>query len=325
MKILIAGGSGTLGQRIAADFAGRGDEVVVLTRSPRDDFPFRQIAWDGRTVGAWAGELEGSVLINLAGEVVDRPPTQRNIEMLRRSRVEPTRALVQASQACKPSPVVWVQASSTAIYGDAGDIVITEEAPIPQGPPQMPGVALPWEQAAKAATSERLVIFRMSLVLDTNTPVLDRLSMLVKLGLGGRISTGRQWVSWIHVRDMLRALRFVVNSEIEGVVNVTSPHPVQNETLMKELRRHLNRPWSPPTPTPLVKLGAWFMGSDPAIALTGRRCVPARLLEAGFDFELPDLRSAFDDLFGSRTVRGPRVGTTQRNRWSILRDRKSGG
>jgi uncharacterized protein len=155
MKIVIAGGSGTLGQRIAADFAGRGDEVVVLTRSPRDDFPFRQIGWDGRTVGAWAGELEGSVLINLAGEVVDRPPTQRNIEMLRRSRVEPTRALVQASQACKPSPVVWVQASSTAIYGDAGDIVITEEAPIPQGPPQMPGVALPWEQAAKAATSER--------------------------------------------------------------------------------------------------------------------------------------------------------------------------
>jgi NAD dependent epimerase/dehydratase family enzyme len=117
MKIVLAGGSGTLGQRIAADFAGRGDEVVVLTRSPRDDFPFRQIGWDGRTVGAWGGELEGSVLINLAGELVDRPPTQRNIEMLRRSRVEPTRALVQASQACKPSPLVWVQASSPRSTG----------------------------------------------------------------------------------------------------------------------------------------------------------------------------------------------------------------
>ncbi len=164
----------------------------------------------------------------------------------------------------------------------------------------MPGVAHPWEQAAKTATAGRQVIFRMSLVLDKNTPVLDRLTMLVRLGLGGRIGTGRQWVSWIHVRDMLRALRFVMANEINGVVNVTSPNPVQNHTLMEELRRHLNRPWSPPTPVPLVRLGAWLMGSDPEIALTGRRCIPARLIEAGFDFEYPDLPGALDDLFGSR-------------------------
>ncbi len=175
---------------------------------------------------------------------------------------------------------------------------VTEEFPIPAGPPQMPGVALPWEQTAKAASCGRQVIFRMSLVLDTNTPVLDRLSMLVKLGLGGRISTGRQWVSWIHVRDMLGALQFVIDNPIEGVVNVTTPNPVQNAVLMRELRQHLNRPWSPPTPAALVKVGAWLMGSDPAIALTGRRCIPARLLEAGFDFELAHLRPALDDLFG---------------------------
>jgi uncharacterized protein len=215
--------------------------------------------------------------------------------------VEPTRALVQASRECKP--LVWVQASSTAIYGDAGEAVISEEAPIPPGPPQMPGVALPWEEAAKSANCERQIIFRMSLVLDRDTPVLNRLSLLVILGLGGRISTGRQWVSWIHVRDMIRALRFVVDNEIEGVVNVTCPDPVRNQTLMRELRRHLNRPWSPPTPALFVRLGAWLMGSDPEIALTGRRCVPSRLLEAGFDFELPDLRSALDDLFGP----GPRA------------------
>jgi uncharacterized protein len=286
-----------LGRRIATNLAGRGDEVVVLTRSPRENLPFRQVVWDGRTVGDWAGELEDSVLINLAGELVDRRPTQANIELLRRSRVEPTGALVRASDACAKPPVLWLQASSTAIYGDAGDAAITEKGPIPPGPPQMPGVALPWEEAAKAANCERQVIFRMSLVLDTDTPVLDRLSMLVKLGLGGRISTGRQWVSWIHVTDMLGALRFVIDNEIEGVLNVTSPEPVQNETLMKELRRHLNRPWSPPVPAPLIRVGAWLMGSDPEIALTGRRCVPARLLESGFDFEYPDLRVALDDLF----------------------------
>jgi uncharacterized protein (TIGR01777 family) len=298
MKVIIAGGSGTLGRRIVAHLTAHGDEVAVLTRTPQKGFPFRQLAWDGRSVGDWAGELEGSLLINLAGEPVDRRPTQANIELLRRSRVEPTWALVQASRECKP--LVWLQASSTAIYGNAGDVVISEEAPIPPGPPQMPGVALPWEEAAKAANCDRQVTFRMSLVLDRDTPVLDRLSLLVKLGVGGQISSGRQWVSWIHVRDMLRALRFVVHNETEGVVNATSPHPVQNKTLMKELRRHLNRPWSPPTPAVFVKLGAWLMGSDPAIALTGRRCVPSRLLEAGFDFELPDLRSALDDLFGPR-------------------------
>jgi NAD dependent epimerase/dehydratase family enzyme len=160
----------------------------------------------------------------------------------------------------------------------------------------MPGVASPWEEAAKTGAADRQVIFRMSLVLDRNTPVLDRLSLLVRFGLGGRISTGQQWVSWIHVADMLRALRFVMDEPIAGVVNVTSPEPVTNETLMKELRAHLDRPWSPPAPAPLVKLGAWLMGSDPALALTGRRCVPARLHGAGFDFEFPSLARALDDL-----------------------------
>ena len=296
MTIVIAGGTGTLGQRIAADFQEDRD-VVVLTRSPRRNLPFRQVVWDGRSVGEWSKELESSILVNLAGELVDCRPTQANIELLRRSRVEPTRALALASHDCRRPPVLWLQGSSTAIYGDAGDAVITEDASIPPGPPQMPGVARPWEEAAKDGNADRQVIFRMSLVLDTDTPVLDRLSRIVKLGLGGRISTGRQWVSWIHVRDMLNALRFVIDNQIEGVLNVTSPHPVQNELLMKELRRHLNRPWSPPTPAPLVRLGAWLMGSDPEIALTGRRCVPGRLLEAGFDFEFPYLRAALDDLF----------------------------
>lgn len=295
MDIVIAGGSGTLGRRIAAFFASRNDDVAVLTRSPRQDFPFRQVAWDGRTVGEWGHELDGAVLINLAGELVDRRPTKANIELLRRSRVEPTSALAEASQAWKPA--LWIQASSTAIYGDAGNEVMTEASEIPPGPPQMPGVAGPWEQAARSGNADRQVIFRMSLVLDTHTPVLDRLSLIVKLGLGGRISTGRQWISWIHVKDMLRALQFLVERDIDGIINVTSPNPVTNETLMKELRSHLNRPWSPPTPAPLVKLGAWLMGSDPAIALTGRRCLPARLLDEGFEFELPELRSALDDLF----------------------------
>lgn len=298
MKIVLAGGTGTLGRRIAASLERTENEIVVLTRSPRDHFPFRQVRWDGRTLGDWAAELEDAVVVNLAGELVDRRPTKSNIELLRRSRVEPTQALVEASRACGRPPRLWLQASSTAIYGDAGETIVTEETPVPDGPPQMPGVARPWEDAARAANAERQVFFRMSLVLDNETPVLDRLTKIVKLGVGGRISTGRQWVSWIHVSDMLRALHFVLDSDLSGVLNVTSPSPVRNETLMKELRAHLNRPWSPPVPAPLVRIGALAMGSDPALALTGRRCIPARLLEAGFEFEFPELDRALDDLLG---------------------------
>lgn len=299
VKVVIAGGAGTLGRRIAADLERAGHQIVVLTRSPREDFPYGQVRWDGKTVGAWAAELDDAVVINLAGELVDRRPTPENIEVLRRSRVEPTRALVEASKRCATPPRLWLQASSTAIYGDAGDVVIDEDSPIPDGPPQMPGVARPWEEAALDANTQRLVILRSSLVLDTDTPVLDRLTTLVRLGLGGRISHGRQWVSWIHVDDFLRAVRFLIEGELAGVVNVTSPNPVQNSELMAELRRHLNRPWSPPAPAPLVRLGALAMGSDPALALTGRRCVPRRLGKAGFSFRFPELGPALDDLLGA--------------------------
>lgn len=295
MKIVIAGGTGVLGRRIATLFQDE-HEMVILTRSPRANAELRQVGWDGRTGGEWASELEGAILINLAGELVDKRPTRANIELLRRSRVEPTRALVEASK--RHGPALWIQGSSTAIYGDAGDTVITEESPIPEGPPQMPGVARPWEQAAADANAGRQVIFRMSLVFDIGTPVLDRLTKLVKLGLGGRIASGRQWVSWIHIHDMLSALRFVIDNDISGVLNVTTPEPVQNERLMAELRRHLNRPWSPPAPAPLVRIGALAMGSDPALALTGRRCIPARLVQAGFQFGFPHLSDALDDLLG---------------------------
>jgi NAD dependent epimerase/dehydratase family enzyme len=163
----------------------------------------------------------------------------------------------------------------------------------------MPGIARPWEEAAGDGLARRQVFFRMSLVLDIGTPVLDRLALLVRIGAGGRISTGKQWVSWIHVRDMLRALLFVLERDIDGILNVTSPEPVRNETLMRELRRHLRRPWSPPVPAPLVNVGAWLMGTDPALALTGRRCIPHRLLEEGFTFTCPRLGDALGDLFGA--------------------------
>lgn len=301
MKVVLAGGTGSLGRRLGADAAGRGDEVVILTRKRRADIAHRQLEWDGRTVGAWADELAGATVINLAGELVDRRPTTHNTEVLRRSRVEPTRALVAASSQLTVPPALWLQMSTLAIYGDGGQEIIDEHHAAADGPPQMAGVANAWEAAALGAVTERLVMMRTAIVLDRDTPAFNRLARLTRYGLGGRIGAGDQWVSRIHIDDLLSAVSFLRDrADLSGVIHLTAPEPVQNREMMASWRRTLHRPWSPPTPTPLVHLGALLMRTDPALALIGRRCVPRRLTDAGFAFDHPTLDDALADLATSR-------------------------
>ncbi|WP_216653759.1 TIGR01777 family oxidoreductase [Nocardioides sp. zg-DK7169] len=307
MKIVIAGGSGALGRRLCEDLEANGHEVVVLTRRARPGARFRQVEWDGRTVGPWASELEGSAVINLAGELVDRRPTAANVDLLTRSRVEPTRALVQASASLSEPVPVWLQASTLAIYGDAGEQVLDESAPPADGPPQMAGVATAWEAAVEGANAVRLSTLRTGIVLDTDTPALDRLLGLARWGLGGRVGPGTQWISWLHIEDWLRVVRLLLGPEgagLSGIVHVTGPQPVRNAELMAALRRSVRRPASPPTPSPLVRVGAVLLRTDPALALTGRRAVPARLLEAGFEFRHPDLDAALADLVSRPVAAG---------------------
>lgn len=147
MKVVIAGGSGALGRRLADDLADRGHDVVILTRSPRPG-RHRQVGWDGRTVQAWAGELAEAAVVNLAGELVDRRPTRANIALLTSSRVEPTRALAEAAASLANPVPVWIQASTLAIHGDSGEQLLDEQSPAADGPPQMAGVARAWEEAA---------------------------------------------------------------------------------------------------------------------------------------------------------------------------------
>jgi hypothetical protein len=298
VKVVVAGGSGALGRRLCRDLEAAGHEVVVLTRRPRPG-PFRQVEWDGRTVGPWSSELEGSAVVNLAGELVDRRPTAANVDLLTRSRAEPTRALVEASVGLAEPVPVWVQASTLAIYGDAGDRVLDESAPPADGPPQMAGVATAWEAAASGANAARLVTLRTGIVLDNDTPALDRLWSLARWGLGGRVGSGTQWVSWIHIDDWLAIVREMLllgGPAVSGVVHATGPAPVRNADLMAALRRSVGRPAAPPTPRALVHLGAMLLRTDPALALTGRRAVPARLVEAGFRFQHADLDEALADL-----------------------------
>lgn len=296
MRVVLAGGTGTLGRRIAANLARRGDEVVILTRFPRNDARHRQIGWDGVSVGPWAAELAGAAIVNLAGAIVDRRPTQANTELLKRSRVEPTRALVEAVTTLDQPPRAWVQMSTLAIYGDAGDAVLEEGAPPAEGPEQMAGVARAWEAAAELIHC-RQVVLRSGIVLDRGSPAFDRLVGLVRWGLGGKIGAGRQWFSWLHIQDFLAIVRRSLDDQsLRGVVHATSPHPVRNTELMSTLRRVLNRPAAPPMPPWLLRMGSVVLRTDPALALTGRRCVPTRLLDAGFVFAYPELELALESL-----------------------------
>lgn len=308
LKVVIAGGSGSLGRLLAGDLACRGHEVVLLTRTPDPALPYRQVRWDGRSVGAWAAELEatgdpGVALVNLAGRLVDVRPTEANIASLRDSRVDSTRALVAASQELTHPLATWLQASTTAIWSDAGEARMTEGSPLPAdgGLPQMTGVARAWEAALDGARADHVRVLRTSIVLDRDAPAMAILARLTRAGLGGRVGSGRQWFSWVHHEDWVRIARAALDLEDvrlpDGVLVAAAPHPVRNAELMAALRRTLRRPSAPPTPAPVLRLGAVVLRSDPDLALTGRYCTSRVLADAGFVFRHPSIDGALADLY----------------------------
>ncbi|MFD4427902.1 DUF1731 domain-containing protein [Nocardia sp. NPDC058497] len=300
LTVVIAGGTGALGTQIAADLTCRGQRVTLLTRRRNPALPFRQTEWDGRSVGAWAAELREPgklAVINLAGKLVDCRPTERNVAELRSSRVDSTSALVAAA-GLRDTPVdYWVQASTTAIWSDAGETRCTETTPLPVGLPQMTGVAQPWEEAFDPARADHWTILRTSIVLDPDAPALKRLAQLTKAGLGGRVGPGDQWFSWIHIEDWLAIVRATLGLDPDlplpdGILVAATEFPVRNTELMATLRRILHRPPSPPTPSAMLKVGAVVLRTDPALGLTGRHATSEVLHKAGFTFRYPTLGEA---------------------------------
>lgn len=309
MRIVISGASGSLGRALAGSLVRDGHEVVALTRTP-GRAPIRgtiEVGWDPADVPAWAHVLESDdevAVVNLAGKPVDCRPTERNIRELRESRVHATHALVAASERRGRPVDRWVQASTTAIYGDTGEELITERTPDPeQGLPQMTGIVLPWEQASRAANAAHLVTLRTSIVLDRRTPALDRLLLPARLGFGGPIAGGRQWFSWIHVADWLRIARAGLGLDTQltlpdAPVIAASPHPVRNAELMHLLRQAVGMPIGLPTPEFVLRLASIGLRTDPLLALTGRHTTSSVLADRGFEFRHPTLGSALEDLLG---------------------------
>lgn len=288
---------------LARRLAAAGREVVIVSRSaPVEGGPWRHEAWDGRTVGAWARALDGaSGLVNLAGRSVDCVKSPPNRDEILRSRVESTRALGAAVRGLTAAPPVWVQMSTAHIYGDPAEVVCDEDAALGHG--LAPDVGRAWEAAFDEAAppSMRRVVLRTSFVLGRGGGALPRLAGLARWGLGGRVGSGSQGISWIHEEDMGRLFERALGEEsMRGVYIATAPRPVSNAEFMRALRGALRRPFGLPTPGWMVRLGAaTVLRTDPELALYGRYCVSKRLAAEGFAFRFPELSGALEDLFGA--------------------------
>ena len=298
-RVVLAGGSGFLGRALAEAFACAGYEPVVLTRHlKKRGGRVRQVFWDGRTLGEWTRALEGAAaVVNLAGRSVDCRHTPQHRREIIESRLDSVETLGRAIAACDEPPKVLVQAASLAIYGDAGRRVCGEDAPAGRGFPVE--VCLRWEQLFNSLElpATRKVLLRIGFVLGRDGGALPRLTRLARLYLGGTVGEGHQYISWLHVRDFCRLVLWCVErEEAAGVYNATGPCPVTNAEFMCELRCALKRPWSPRVPTWLVRLGAFLLRTEPALALEGRRCIPDRLVEEHFKFLYTNLESALADL-----------------------------
>lgn len=300
-RVVIAGGTGFLGQNLARELVKSGYDVVVLSRhAPATPFCGRHARWDGRTLGDWVRELDGArAVVNLAGRTVDCVKTPDHCDEILRSRVESTEILGRALVGAKSLPSVWVQMSTAHIVGDPPEVVCDEDSASGYG--LAPTVGRAWEDtfARVVPPSVRQVVLRTSFVLGRTGGALRRLGFLVRCGLGGTVGSGRQGMSWIHEDDMTRLfVKSITDEPMRGVYLATAPTPVSNEVFMRELRRALRVPIGLPAYEWMVRIGApLFLRTDPELALYGRYCVSRRLREDGFEFRFPEVSAALAALY----------------------------
>ncbi len=254
--------------------------------------------WDGRSTQGWGHLADGAyAIVNLAGEnIAEGRWTAERKRRIRQSRLNAGRAVVEAVQKAKQKPSVVVQASGVGYYGPRGDEEITED--FSPGSDFLGKLALKWEYSTAPVEDwgVRRVVIRTGVVLSLEGGALPRLLLPFRFFVGGPLGDGRQWVPWIHITDEVRAIRFLMEKEdARGPYNLTAPNPVTNRELVRVLGQVLRRPAWFPVPAPVLRL---LLGEMSAVLLTGQRALPRRLLETGFAFRFPDIRSALQNLFG---------------------------
>jgi uncharacterized protein (TIGR01777 family) len=308
LRIVIPGGSGQVGLVLARYFQQRGHHVTVLTRGPYTA-PWQTVHWDGERIGPWTEHLEGAdVCINLAGRSVNCRYTAANRQAIYDSRIQTTRLLNTVIANLAEPPALWLNASTATIYRHALDRAMDETTGELGG--NEPGAPATWNFSIRVAKDWEAAFF------ETETPHTRKVAMrsaitlspapgnafgllsnLVRAGLGGKQGNGRQFVSWIHEQDFARAVEFLIaRDDLSGPINIASPNPLPNREFMAALRDAWNMPNGLPAPSPLIELAAFVLRTESELVLKSRRVVPARLLQAGFDFDFPTWPDAAQDL-----------------------------
>lgn len=298
-KVVLAGGTGFLGQSFARHLQSQGVEVVILTRSaPEERAGIRYVQWDGRTLGAWSAELDGAdAVVNFTGKSVNCIYTLANKQEIIRSRLDSVRVMDEALITLNKRPSVVVQAGSLAIFGNTTEL---RDEQGEHGSGFSVRVCQLWEQQffQREIEGVRKVLLRIGFALGPDGGALEPLAKLAKRGLGGTIGSGKQMISWLHLDDLNTMFDYVINQEdAAGVYNATGPQAVSNREFMETLRLVLNKGWSPNTPSIFVQVGAYLiMRADPELALSGRNCVPKRFVEEGFQFKHTNLEQALREI-----------------------------
>jgi uncharacterized protein (TIGR01777 family) len=309
LKIIIPGGSGQVGTVLARAFHERGDDVVVLSRAETNAQPWRVVKWDGESLGDWAAEFEGAdAIINLAGQSVNCRYTPKNRKIITESRVKSTRIVGQAIAETNKAPRVWLQASTATLYAHRYDAPNNEETGIIGGSEtNAPDtwrfsieVVKKWERELNAAATPltRKVLMRSAIVMSPSPGgPFDILLRLVRFGLGGRFGDGKEFVSWIHDRDFVRSVVWLIqHEELEGPVNLAAPNPLPNWEFMQTLRKAWGMPFGLPAAEWMLELGAFVLRSETELMLKSRRVIPGRLSQSGFAFQFPTWAEAARDL-----------------------------
>ena len=309
MKIVIAGGTGFLGKRLVKFFlsdTSEKHEVVVLSRGGGTCSSLaRLVPWDARTLGEWAGELNGAdVVINMAGKNVKCLYTKETLKTLRDSRVLSTEVIGQAIRQAENPPPLWIQMSAISIYSHRLDPPphteaegqIGESSSVPETWKAISNLVQDWEKAMDSSPTEktRKIAVRCGVVMGLNKGGAFNIFLnLCRFGLGGPVAGGEQKVSWMHEQDFVQAIDFLIkNKNISGPVNFCSPQPLSQKELMKTLRESVGIKIGLPAPKWLIELSSYLIQVDSELSLKSRFVIPKVLNESEFKFQFPDWRSA---------------------------------
>lgn len=289
---------------MAEHFSSAGADVTIVSRSaPTRAGLWKHRKWDARSLGDWQKIVQGAdAIVNLTGRTVNCIKTPDHQDEILRSRVESTQVIGQAIRACESPPPVWIQMSTAHIYGDPPSVVCMENSA--EGIGLAPTVARAWEEAfyESKLPKQRGVVMRTSFVIGRDRGAgggaLATLKLIAKLGLGGRVASGTQGMSWIHEEDLNQIFAQAIDDEsISGTYIVSGPNPVSQSQFMQTLRKVIGMPIGLPAFEWMVRIGApLFMRTDPELVLYGRYVIPNRLQQAGFEFQHPELEGALRDL-----------------------------